>query len=244
MQIRDLFVADVTRDIPPVVYFHEQSPPKLQAEVSEYIVTGGYPEGDPRAQRVKSGIHEQFVQSAQPASCTSSRRRAAPSCPPRGSRASTARASRASPSSSGSRSTASCSPTGRRSPTALLNRDDSPRRQELVDAWNTLAKRVNPIAVVFDIGAVARDNEHIHAAVLRQVQARLGYCRRSNLVADYELRLERDGEWDAVPRRRDKDARQGWDESPRTRSRPRTTSPTSCTSWTRSATREPMTLDR
>ena len=29
--------------------------------MSEYIITGGYPEGDPRARRVKSGIHEQFV---------------------------------------------------------------------------------------------------------------------------------------------------------------------------------------
>ena len=61
MKIRDLFVADVTRDIPPVVYFHEQGPAKLEAEVAEYIITGGYPEGDPRARRVKSGIHEQFV---------------------------------------------------------------------------------------------------------------------------------------------------------------------------------------
>jgi hypothetical protein len=58
MKIRDLFVADVTRDIPPVVYFHEQSPAKLQAEVSEYIITGGYADGDPRVKRVKSGIHE------------------------------------------------------------------------------------------------------------------------------------------------------------------------------------------
>ena len=45
MQIRELFAADVTRDIPPVVYFHEQSPAKLQAEVSEYIVTGRLPRG-------------------------------------------------------------------------------------------------------------------------------------------------------------------------------------------------------
>jgi hypothetical protein len=41
--IRDLFVSDVTRDIPPVVYFHEQSPAKLAAEVGEYIITGGWP---------------------------------------------------------------------------------------------------------------------------------------------------------------------------------------------------------
>ena len=66
MKIHELFAANVTRDIPPVVYFHEQSPEKIQAEVSEYIITGGYPEGDPRARRFDTnagsgGIHEQFV---------------------------------------------------------------------------------------------------------------------------------------------------------------------------------------
>jgi hypothetical protein len=61
MRIQEIFAADVTRDIPPVVYFHEQSPHKLAAEVSEYIITGGYPDGDPRARRVKNGIHEQLV---------------------------------------------------------------------------------------------------------------------------------------------------------------------------------------
>ena len=41
MLISDLFEKDVTRTIPPVVYFHEQSPAKLKDEVDEYIVTGG-----------------------------------------------------------------------------------------------------------------------------------------------------------------------------------------------------------
>ena len=61
MLIRDLFVSDVTRDIPPVVYFHEQSPEKLAAEVSEYIITGGWPENHPNHRRVPDGIHEQYV---------------------------------------------------------------------------------------------------------------------------------------------------------------------------------------
>src|ERR1019366_2254244 len=61
MKIAELFVANVTRDIPPVVYFHEQRPEKLKEEVGEYIITGGYRENDPRSQRVKQGIHEQFV---------------------------------------------------------------------------------------------------------------------------------------------------------------------------------------
>ena len=61
MLIRDLFVSDVTRDIPPVVYFHEQSPARLVDEVSEYIITGGWPEGHPNHRRVPNGIHEQYV---------------------------------------------------------------------------------------------------------------------------------------------------------------------------------------
>ena len=59
--IRDLFVSDVTRDIPPVVYFHEQSPEKLAAEVGEYIITGGWPATHPNHRRVPNGIHEQYV---------------------------------------------------------------------------------------------------------------------------------------------------------------------------------------
>jgi hypothetical protein len=61
MSIKDLFVSDVTRDIAPVVYFHEQSPAKLESEVSEYIVTGGFPEEHPNHKRVPDGIHEQYV---------------------------------------------------------------------------------------------------------------------------------------------------------------------------------------
>jgi hypothetical protein len=48
---------------------------------------------------------------------------------------------------------------------------------------------------VFDIGSVARDNEHVHAVALAQVQKRLGYCATEPLVADFELKLERDGLW-------------------------------------------------
>ncbi len=61
MLIKDIFAADITRDIAPVIYFHEQDPQKVWSEVSEYIITGGYAEGDPRKKRIQSGIHEQFV---------------------------------------------------------------------------------------------------------------------------------------------------------------------------------------
>src|SRR5690606_32363809 len=59
--IKHLFRQDVTRDIPPVVYFHEQSPEKVQDEVSEYIITGGWNKDHPNFKRVPDGIHEQYV---------------------------------------------------------------------------------------------------------------------------------------------------------------------------------------
>ena len=52
MKIRELFANDVERDIPPVVYFHEQSPAKLASEVSEYIITGGWPKAHPNHRRL------------------------------------------------------------------------------------------------------------------------------------------------------------------------------------------------
>jgi hypothetical protein len=196
MKIQDLFLADVTRDIPPVVYFHEQSPAKLSAEVSEYIITGGFPDGDPRARRLKAGIHEQFVHLLRNVA-TELKKDGGPALP-----ASWISGFFGSGKSSfakllGLALDDAKLPDGRLLVDALLARDDSPRRQEFVDAWKTLRSRIDPIAVVFDIGGVARDDEHIHVAALRMVQARLGYCSKSHLVAVHELKLERDGQWDA-----------------------------------------------
>ena len=114
MIIRDLFLSDVTRDIPPVVYFHEQTPEKLASEVSEYIITGGWPEDHPNHRRVPDGIHEQYVKLLQ-AITAELESRAGPIYRTPGSPDSTARESRASPSSSGSRSMALPSRTATRS---------------------------------------------------------------------------------------------------------------------------------
>lgn len=195
MKIRELFVADVTRDIPPVVYFHEQSPVKLHAEVSEYIVTGGYRENDPAARRVKNGIHEQLVHLLQGITRELGKKNG-PELP-----ASWISGFYGSGKSSfakllGLALDGVVLPDKTPLATALLARDDSPKRQELVDAWHALVTPIKPMSVVFDIGGVARDNEHVPAAVLRQVQARLQYCSKSNLVAEHELRLERDSQWE------------------------------------------------
>lgn len=209
MKVHELFQHDVTRDIPPVVYFHEQSPAKLASEVSEYIITGGYGEGDPRARRVKNGIHEEFVHLLRGINSELAKK-TGPELP-----ASWISGFYGSGKSSfakllGLALDGVVLPGNAALADALLARDDSPRRQELVDAWHGLSQRLNPLAVVFDIGGVARDNEHIHSAVLRQVQVRLGYCSKSNLVADHELKLERDGAWSEFVTTAEKVLRKPW----------------------------------
>jgi len=196
LKIRELFAADVTRDIPPVVYFHEQSPEKIASEVGEYIITGGYPDGDPRARRAKDGIHEQLVRLFR-AIARELDRPGGPELPASWISGYYGSGKSIFAKLVGLSLDGAKLPDGTPLATALLRRDDSPRAAELAEAWEALRRKIDPIAVVFDIGAVARDGEPVHSAVLRKLQARLGYCPRSNLVAEHELKLEQDGQWDA-----------------------------------------------
>lgn len=191
--IRDLFASDVTRPIPPVVYFHEQSPGKLADEVNEYIITGGWPEGHPNKRRVPDGIHEQYVCLLRAVRAELDRD-GGPDLP-------TAWISGFY--GSGKSSFAKllglaldgvAIEGGGSLSEAWLRRDTSPKALELRDAWAALRQKIDPIAAVFDVGASARDNEQIHSVAVRQVQKRLGYCP-IDLVADFELKLERDGLW-------------------------------------------------
>lgn len=194
MLIRDLFQSDVTRDIPPVVYFHEQSPEKLAAEVSEYIITGGWPENHPNHRRVPDGIHEQYVRLLSNIAAELGRP-GGPDLP---------NAWISGFYGSGKSSFAKllglaldgvALPNGRSLAEAWLARDTSPKAGDLHKACSALRQKVDPLAVVFDVGGMARDNEHVHAAAVRQVQRKLGYCSTEPAVADFELRLERDGDW-------------------------------------------------
>jgi hypothetical protein len=195
MLMKEIFAAEVTRDIAPVIYFHEQDPGKVLAEVSEYIVTGGYPESDPRHRRIPTGIHEQFVTLLR-ALAAALRKQPGTELP-----AAWISGFYGSGKSSfakllGLALDGMLLPDHRTLAEALLARDDSPKAHEFRDAWHAMRDQVDPMAVVFDIGAIARDDEPIHAAVKRQVQARLGYCRISHYVAEHELKLELDGKWD------------------------------------------------
>lgn len=212
MLIRDLFYFDVTRNIPPVVYFHEQTPQKLKDEVSEYIITGGFPEGHPHHRRVPSGIHEQYVRLLSAIS-RELEKSGGPELP-------TAWISGFY--GSGKSSFAKlfglaldgvALPDGTSLAEAWLRRDTSPKADELKQAWHALRKKIDPMAVVFDIGSSARDNEHIHSTAVRQVQHRLGYCSTEPLVADFELDLERDGEWARFEKTAEKVLGKPWKQS-------------------------------
>lgn len=194
--IRSLFAQDVTRDIAPVVYFHETSPAKLADEVREYIITGGYPDGHPGHRRVPSGIHEQYVALLR-AIVEELYKPGGPELP-----TSWISGFYGSGKSSFAKLLGFALdgielPGGKSLAQAWLERDTSPMADELREAWAALRRKVaEPLAVVFDIGGVARDGEHVHGAAVRRLQQRLGYCPEPH-VADFELKLERDGKYSA-----------------------------------------------
>lgn len=194
MLIKDIFAADITRDIAPVIYFHEQDPEKVLSEVSEYIITGGYSDDDPRKKRLQSGIHEQFVKLLRSLAKELGKKSGSelPAVWISGFYG------------SGKSSFAKLLglsldnlelPNHRFLAETLLERDDSPQKDEFREAWHKVRSSIDPIAVVFDIGSVAREGEQIHSAVKREIQKRLGYCP-INHVADFELKLELDGKWE------------------------------------------------
>ena len=194
-RITDLFTQDVTRDIPPVVYFQEQSPDKILSEVNEYIITGGWERDHPNHRRVPDGIHEQYVRLLSAIARELDK--------PGGADLPTVWISGFY--GSGKSSFAKllglaldgvALPDGRSMAEALLARDTSPRAEELRAAWARLRQKIDPFAVIFDLGGSARHDEHLHSITLRQIQAKLGYSSKSAYIAFGELEIERDGRWE------------------------------------------------
>jgi hypothetical protein len=192
MKIRELFVEDVTRSIPPVVYFHQQSPESLAAEVGEYIITGGWNEDHPNHRRVPNGIHEQYVKLLR-GIARELDKDGGPDLPNVWISGFYGSGKSSFAKLLGLSLDGATLPDGTSLSQAWLARNRSQRKQEMIDAWNELRSKVNPISVVFDVGALARDNEHVHAVAVRQLQQRLGYSGKDPVVAEFELKLEREG---------------------------------------------------
>ena len=192
MKIRELFVENVTRSIPPVVYFHQQSPDHVAAEVGEYIITGGWNEDHPNHKRVPNGIHEQYVKLLRGISRELDKK-GGPDLPNVWISGFYGSGKSSFAKLLGLSLDGVTLPDGTSLSEAWLARNRSQRKHEMVEAWTELRSKINPIAVVFDVGALARDNEHVHAVAIRQLQQRLGYCSKDPVVAEFELKLEREG---------------------------------------------------
>ena len=204
--IKDIFKTDVTRTISPVIYFHEDSPEKLAQEVSEYIITGG--DGDGKT----DGIHEQYVRLLKGIHHELTEGgKELPACWISGFYG------------SGKSSFAKLLglaldgrtlPDGTPLSQAWLARDESPKQAELRAAWETLTRDLNSLAVVFDIGAVARDGETVQSAMKKMLARRLGYCDHKNQsIAEYELLLEKDGHYDEFLKVYQQEFGRSWEES-------------------------------
>ena len=189
MLINDIFEKDVTRDINPVVYFHEDTPAKIAEEVSEYIITGGYPEGDPRYN--EHGIHEQFVRLLT-GIATELEKSAGPDQPAVWISGFYGSGKSSFAKLLGLSLNQLKLPDGTPLSEALLGQDDSPKKGDFRNAWNRVVANIKPMAVVFDIGSVARDDEHIHSAIVRRCQEAMGYCPIA-AVAEHEVKLEAEG---------------------------------------------------
>ena len=197
MNISNLFERDVTREIPPVIYFHEKTPEALQAEVDEYIITGGYPDNDHRRQRVEHGIHEEYVRLL--------RELARYQAEPAGEPASWISGFYGSGKSSFAKmlGLALDNPTlpdGRTFEEAFLARNQTPLRAEFLDAWKALRDTIDPVAVVFDVGGEGRGDEAVHVTILRNTLQRFGYAVNAR-VAFWEVEMERDAYYDAFVER-------------------------------------------
>ena len=158
MKIQDLFISDVTRDIPPVVYFHEQSPQKLLDEVSEYIITGGWPAEHPNHRRVPDGIHEQYVRLLTTIKAELDRP-GGPELPAVWISGFYGSGKSSFAKLLGLALDGVALPDGGSLAEAWLKRDTSPQSAQLREAWRVLRQKIEPsLAVVFDIGSSARDN--------------------------------------------------------------------------------------
>ena len=195
-KLYEIFKENVNREIPPVVFFHDLKPERVASEVNEYVITGGWPEDHPNYNRVRKGIHEQYVRLLENISQGLDEKQA------------TLPASWISGFYGSGKSLFSKLlglaldgfelSDGTPLSATWLNRNTSPKRREMVDAWNDLQSKVDSFSVVFDIGGSAIDNEQISSAVLRHIQIKLGYCREFPAVAKHELRLERLGLWEQL----------------------------------------------
>ena len=181
-QIKETLFRNIEENIAPVIYFHQLSPDIAQQEVSEYVFTTR-PSATGKQQ---GGIHEQMVSLLTQILKAIKEGHKLPASWISGFFG------------SGKSSFAKLLglaldkmelPDGRTMDKALLERDDTPLFKELHTVFEELLSEVDSMAVIFDIGSAAKNNESIPHTIYRNVLQKLGYSNQDG-VAHYELALE------------------------------------------------------
>ena len=187
-RIKDVFFRNIEENIAPVIYFHQLDPEVAAQEVGEYIFTTR-----PVSQAGQAGgIHEQMVSLLTQISLAIEEGHKLPASWISGFFG------------SGKSSFAKLLglaldhmtlPNGVTMGEALMERDDTPNFKELREAFAKLDSQIDSMAVIFDIGTAAKNNESTPHTIYRHIMQKLGYSLHDG-VAYYELALEDEGRYD------------------------------------------------
>lgn len=181
-QIKDVFARNIEENIVPVIYFHQLDPEIAEKEISEYVFTT---RKVTQANQL-GGIHEQMVALLKQISISIEEGHKLPASWISGFFG------------SGKSSFAKLLglaldqlqlPNGTTMDKALIARDDTPNFKELSDAFEKLASQINSMAVIFDIGTAAKNDENIPHTIYRHILQKLNYSKHDG-VAHYEIALQ------------------------------------------------------
>jgi hypothetical protein len=203
-QIKDVFFRNIEEDIAPVIYFHQLDPEIVSQEVREYVFTES-----PNIQGHQiGGIHEQMVSLINNICTAIEEGHKLPASWISGFFG------------SGKSSFAKLVglsldklklPDGTTIDSALLQRNDTKKAYELREAFNRLNTLIDCMAVIFDIGTSAKNNESIPHTIYRQILSKLGYSQHDG-VAHFELALEDEGRYEEFLERYQEQYEKPWTE--------------------------------
>jgi len=203
-QIKDLFARNIEENIVPVIYFHQLEPETAEKEVSEYVFTT---RKVTQANQL-GGIHEQMVALLKQISISIEEGHKLPASWISGFFG------------SGKSSFAKLLglaldqlqlPNGTTMDKALIARDDTPNFKELSDAFEKLSTQINSMAVIFDIGTAAKNDENIPHTIYRHVLQKLNYSKHDG-VAHYEIALQDEGCYEEFLTRYQEQYKKPWSE--------------------------------
>lgn len=202
--IKEVLARNIEDNIAPVIYFHQLDPQIAEQEVREYVFTTR-----PSTQvHQVGGIHEQMVELLTNIYAAIEKGHKLPASWISGyfgsGKSSFAKLF-------GLALDGMILPDGTRMDAALMDRDDTPNADELRAAFARLQAEVSSMAVIFDIGTAAKNNESIPHTIYRQVLEKIGYSSHDG-VAQFEIALEDEGRYEEFLRLYREQYGKSWEE--------------------------------